>query len=100
MDTQNVVGYPTMLPEIPPPIIEVRSPYETVHELLEELYVAKCKAIPSYGNQFRDAWAAARRVLLDGHGWTEKAFYDEMDRRRKALIFPELVRSGESHEDS
>jgi hypothetical protein len=69
--------------------IEVRTPYETVVGLLEEVFLAKQRRFPSYGDQFRQAWKSAREIVLDSNGWTERDFYAEMDRRRKALHFPD-----------
>jgi hypothetical protein len=68
--------------------ITVRSPYETVRGLLEEIYLAKRASHPDYGEEFRKGWDKARKETLTAHGWTEATFYAEMDRRRYSFSGP------------
>jgi hypothetical protein len=60
-------------------------PYETMLATLEEVFLAKQRRFPSYGERFREAWATARKAVLETNGWTERDFYAEMDRRRTSV---------------
>ena len=64
--------------------VEIKLHYEALLGLLEAAYAGVGKKYPSYGEGARTAWESARRALFEEHGWTEKAFYEEMDARRKS----------------
>lgn len=67
--------------------ISVRTSYEGVLELLEGAYAKAQERFPNYGDEFRQAWADARGIILGSHGWAEREFYAEMDARRRASFF-------------
>jgi hypothetical protein len=68
--------------------VVVRAPYAAVLERLEGVFLAKQATHRSYGERFREAWATARKAVLDEAGWEEPDFYAEMDRRRAARAAP------------
>jgi hypothetical protein len=59
-----------------------RKPYKLVRDEAEALYV-KLLQRGGYSPAFAKTWAQGRAGVLRSHGWTEKEFYAEMDRRRK-----------------
>lgn len=62
-----------------PPLVKVE--YETLHALLERVYV-KLGERMVHGPAWRTAWDKAREAGCTRSGWTVDEFYAEMDARR------------------